>query len=224
AWSFDCLGRQKRKMAIAGYVKPGFRVGSFTCPHCNCYSQQEWRYIYRSGGMEQDTEWTTSWCLRCNKYCFWESQKLVWPLKSGLSDPINGCPKQIEAIYNEARQVFPYSPRASAALLRLAIQMICKEKGLPGKDLNADIGALVGKGLAAEIQQSLDLVRVVGNHAVHPGHIVIEDNKDHIEKFFGLVNLIVDVLIVQPARVSEMFNALVPAVQQKQIAARDGKP
>jgi len=102
--------------------------------------------------------------------------------------------------------------------------MICKEKGLPAKDdLNADIGTLVKNGLPTQIQQSLDLVRVVGNNAVHPGQIVIEDNKDHIENFFGLVNLIVDVLIVQPAKVSAMFNTLVPPAQMQQIAARDGK-
>jgi len=102
--------------------------------------------------------------------------------------------------------------------------MVCREKGLPGRDLNADIGELVGKGLANEIQQSLDLVRVVGNNAVHPGQIVIEDNKDHIEKFFGLVNLVVEVLIVQPARINSMFNTLVPPVQKQQIAKRDGTP
>jgi hypothetical protein len=174
--------------------------------------------------MEQDARWVTSWCLRCQNYCLWQAQRLVWPVKSGLPDPVEGCPKQIEELYDEARQVFPYSPRYSAALLRLAIQIICKEKGLPGRDLNADIGSLVGKGLAAEIQQSLDLVRVVGNHAVHPGQIVIEDNKDYIERFFGLVNLIVEVLIVQPARISSMFNALVPQPQKNQIAARDAKP
>jgi hypothetical protein len=166
----------------------------------------------------------TSWCTRCQNYCFWQSQTLVWPLKSSIGDPVDGCPEKIKNIYREAREVFPNSPRASAALLRLAIQLICIEKGLPGKDLNSDIGTLVKGGLATQIQQSLDLVRVVGNHAVHPGQIVIEDNKDQIEKFFGLVNLIVDVLIVQPAKVSSMFQALVPPAQQQQIAVRDNKP
>ena len=99
--------------------------------------------------------------------------------------------------------------------------MICKEKGLPGDSLNEDIGTLVGKGLTVEIQQSLDMVRVIGNNAVHPGQIVIEQHKDHIEKFFGLVNLIVDVLVVQPVKVSAMYRSLMPAAQQKQIAARD---
>jgi hypothetical protein len=68
------------------------------------------------------------------------------------------------------------------------------------------------------------LVRVVGNNAVHPGEIQIEENKDKIEIFFGLVNLIVDVLIVQPAKINAMFDTLVPSAQKKQIEVRDGKP
>ena len=210
-------------MTIVGYVAPQFNQGSFTCPHCNCFSQHEWRYIRVDNIFESSSEATTSWCLRCQQYCFWQKQALVWPLKSGLSDPIEGCPEKIRSIYNEARKVFPHSARSAAALLRLAIQLICKEKGLPGNDLNADIGDLVQAGLPIQIQQSLDLLRVVGNHAVHPGQIVIEDNKDHIEKFFGLINLVVDHLIVQPAKVGALFTTLVPQGQQQQIAKRDGK-
>jgi hypothetical protein len=162
--------------------------------------------------------------MRCEQYCFWNRQSLVWPLKSGLPDPIDDCPKRIKALYIEACEVFPHSPRASAAILRLVIQMICVESGLPGKDLNSDIGSLVKNGLSVQIQQSLDLVRVVGNNAVHPGEIQIEENKDKIEIFFGLVNLIVDVLIVQPAKINAMFDTLVPSAQKKQIEVRDGKP
>jgi len=82
---------------------------------------------------------------------------------------------------------------------------------------------MVKNGLSAQIQQSLDLVRVVGNNAVHPGQIQIEENKERIERFFSLVNLIVDVLIVQPAKIAAMFDTLVPPAQKKQIEVRDGK-
>jgi Domain of unknown function (DUF4145) len=221
-----CPGSQLREvqLTIIGFVKPSFNQESFTCPHCNCYSLHEWRWIKAgTGGLESNYSWVTSWCLHCSKYCLWQKEKLVWPIKSGLADPIDGCPEPIKAIYEEAREIFPSSPRASAALLRLAVQLVCVEKGLPGKDLNSDVGSLVKSGLPVQIQQSLDLLRVVGNNAVHPGQIVIEDNREHIEKFFGLVNLIVDVLIIQPAKVHSMFTTLVPPNQQQKIAARDAK-
>ena len=108
-------------MAIVGYVKPGFRQESFTCPHCNCFSEHHWRYIQVNNSFESDTTATTSWCLRCRQYFFWQEQRLVWPLKSGIPDPIDGCPEQIKQVYNEARAIFTHSPRASSALLRLAI-------------------------------------------------------------------------------------------------------
>lgn len=179
--------------------------------------------MLENGTPENYYRWLTCRCLRCEQYCFWKDQKLVWPPESGLPDPVDDCPKEIRAIYNEARQIFPISTRAAAALLRLAIQMICVERGLSGGDLNSDIGTLVKGGLPIEIQQSLDLVRVVGNNAVHPGQIVIEENKERIEKFFGLVNLTIDALLVQPKKIKAMFSTLVPSAQQKQIIARDGK-
>ena len=210
-------------MAIIGYVRPEFEQSSFTCPHCNCFSQHHWRAIQVSqGSVVNIHQWTTSWCLHCKQYCFWGDESLVWPLKSGLPDPIDGCPKQIQAVYDEARQVFAHSPRASAALLRLAIQLICKQKGLPGVKLNDEIGDLVkNHGLSPQIQQSLDLVRVVGNNAVHPGQIEIEDNVENIRQFFGLVNMAVDSLIVQPARVQAMYDAMVPQTAKEGIQRRD---
>jgi thiol-disulfide isomerase/thioredoxin len=211
-------------MSLIGYVAPEFNRKSFTCPHCNCFSLQEWRYIVlHDGGYENLDSWCASWCLHCKKYCFWNNTELAWPIKSGVPDSIEGCPASVKDVYNEARTIFPFSPRASAALLRLAIQLVCKEKGLPAENLNHDIGELVKSGLSEQIQQSLDLLRVVGNNAVHPGQIEIEENKDQIASFFGLVNLIVDVLIVQPKKINTMFSALVPSGQQKQITARDGK-
>src|SRR5258708_22812888 len=91
---------------------------------------------------------------------------------------LTDMPEDVADDYNEARAIFVSSPRSSAALLRLALQKLCKHLGEPGKDLNTDIGALVAKGLPTQIQQALDVIRVIGNNAVHPGQIDIREEKE----------------------------------------------
>src|SRR5258708_1373455 len=112
------------------------------------------------------------------------------------------------------------SARGAAALLRLCIQKLCVEFGEPGNDLNKDIGSLVKKGLDVRIQQALDVVRVIGNEAVHPGLIDLRDERDTATKLFGLVNMIADRMITQEEHVSSMYDAL-PEAKRKGIDHRD---
>lgn len=56
-------------------------------------------------------------------------------------------------------------------------------------------------GLPVTIQQSFDVVRVIGNNAVHPGQITIEDS-DEVYHLFQLINLIVEYMISMPQKVT----------------------
>lgn len=84
------------------------------------------------------------------------------------------------------------SPRSSAALLRLCIQKLMIELKQKGRDLNEDIGALVSQGLDARVQKALDVLRVIGNNAVHPGQIDLKDDKETAISLFQLLNAIVE--------------------------------
>lgn len=80
------------------------------------------------------------------------------------------------------------------------------------------------QGLPVQIQQALDVLRVIGNNQVHPGTMDIRDDPETAATLFGLVNMIVDVMITQPKHVQALFNKL-PASAQQQIQKRDaGKP
>ena len=105
-------------------------------------------------------------------------------------------------------------------MLRLCIQKLCKLLGEPGKDINKDIAALVAKGLNPSIQQSLDIVRVIGNESVHPGTIDLRDDLDTARILFRLVNISADALITQPKLIAQTYN-LIPEGKRKAIEQRD---
>lgn len=112
------------------------------------------------------------------------------------------------------------SPRGACALLRLALQKLCKELGEKGDDLNKDIANLVKKGLAKRVQQALDSLRVIGNNAVHPGEFDVTDDVETATALFECMNLIVDQMIAEPRRMDELY-AKLPKGARDQIEVRD---
>lgn len=163
-----------------------------------------------------------SGCYNCKKLSVWVNEDLVYPnLKFG-SIPNRDLPPNIIAIIDEARAILDESPRGAAALLRLSIQMLCKELGESGKKLDDAIANLVKKGLSPIVQKSLDIVRVIGNEAVHPGTIDLNDNKDTARELFSLVNLIAEQMISIPKKVDSLYEKL-PPEKRTAIEERDKK-
>lgn len=161
-------------------------------------------------------------CYECKEISVWIFDRLIYPAK-GTAPAVNvDTPEQIKADYNEASSILAASPRGAAALLRLAIQKLCKELGQPGKNINNDIGSLVSGGLDRRIQKALDVLRVIGNDAVHPGQIDLRDNVETAEGLFRLFNLIVEKMISEPKHIEEMYGQL-PLEKLKQIDERDKK-
>lgn len=148
------------------------------------------------------------------------SLQTKYPINAAVAMPSPDMPPDVASDYLEARSIFEASPRSSAALLRLAIQKLCKHLGQPGKNINDDIGGLVKAGLPVEIQQALDYVRVIGNNAVHPGNLNVADNPDTAKALFELVNIIIDVMITRPRKIQSLYNSLPGSVQQA-IQRRD---
>ena len=99
--------------------------------------------------------------------------------------------------------------------------MLLKQLGEKGDNINNDIRNLVVKGLDPKIQQALDIVRVTGNHAVHPGKINFNDTTD-VQTLFELINVIADTLITQPKRIDGIYKSL-PETDRRSIENRDKK-
>lgn len=161
-------------------------------------------------------------CFNCKKQALWVQTEMVYPQYIDASPANPDMSADIRRDYEEACAILGYSPRGAAALARLSIQKLCKELGKPGKNINDDIGALVADGLDKRIQQALDVVRVVGNQAVHPGQIDLRDDRSTAEMLLRLVNMIIDRLVSEPKHILELYNNL-PEGALKGIEDRDKK-
>lgn len=163
-----------------------------------------------------------SQCPVCLRRLVWVNGRIVWPQVGGTQPANPDMPKDVLEDYQEAASIVYQSPRGAAALLRLAVQKLCKHLGEPGKNINTDVGALVTKGLDTHIQEALDAVRVIGNEAVHPGEMDLKDDDETAVALFGLVNLIVEDMISRKKRIKAVYSKLPPS-KLKGIESRDEK-
>jgi len=194
------------------YIQPEVFKESFTCPDCGVLSKHDWTYAsFQFGNYANmiQNELRTAKCQHCNKTSVWIMDKMYYPDNGNAPFPNSEMPEKVKNLYLEAASIMNKSPRGAAALLRLSIQLLCKELGESGDSINLDIKSLVEKGLPQIVQQALDVVRVTGNDAVHPGLIDTDDIKI-VNKLFDLINVIVEYMIALPNEVSGIYNDLPP--------------
>lgn len=205
------------------FIQPKVFSKSYTCPHCGVIAKQDWFFRswegFQKGNQEEYNPLRVGTCHHCTKSTLWVEEKMFFPDTGNAPYPNPEMPDSVLKLYIEASAVSSKSPRGAAALLRLSIQILCKELGEDGKNINKDVGSLVKKGLPIIVQQSLDVVRVTGNEAVHPGQIDT-DNPETVGQLFELVNIIVEYMIALPQKVSGIYNSL-PAEKVKGIIDRD---
>ncbi len=161
-------------------------------------------------------------CSSCDGFTLWVNKEIVFPKKTTLPPPNDDLNEDIKSLYLEASSILIDSPKGATALLRLALQKLLEQVGKSGKNINNDIKSLVAEGLSPKIQQALDLLRVIGNNAVHPGQINLDDNTEIAQKLFGILNFIAEELITKPKELEALYADLIPAETQGHIKQRDG--
>lgn len=163
-----------------------------------------------------------SQCYNCDKVAVWVHGNLIHPNEKLGVLPNLDLPDLIVRDYEEARGILGDSPRGAAALLRLCVQKLCIHLGEKGKNIDDDIASLVSKGLNPLVQKSLDIVRVIGNEAVHPGVIDLNDDRDTASQLLILINSIADQMISHPKKVEELYGKL-PESKREAIEKRNHK-
>lgn len=207
---------------MSEHYPPIYLKASFHCIFCNVHSTQEWIRVFRQapGGITAITELYVCRCKHCEQKSYWFNEKMIVPSSAGAPYPHEDMPQTLIDDYLEAREIVNLSPRGSTALLRLVLQKLMVELGESGRDLNKDIGSLVQKGLPEEIQQALDIIRVIGNESVHPGELDLRDDQETALQLFQLINFIIEERISRKKRISSLFS-LLPEGKRKGIEARD---
>ncbi|MFK4492217.1 DUF4145 domain-containing protein [Bradyrhizobium sp. USDA 336] len=233
-------------------ITPTLNAASFTCPYCGAHANQTWHALNTGGplrmaglggaarvdGLNPEpaisgsasgqfelkfvNNLNLSHCFSCKRLTVWVVDKIVWPATSAIITPIEDMPQDVREVFLEAAAIVDASPRGAAALLRLAVERLMPHLDAQAKNVNASIGLLVAKGLDPKIQKALDVLRVMGNEAVHPGQIDLKDDKDTALKLFNLVNIIVQALITTPNHINSMFESLPPNALAG-IQKRDGR-
>jgi hypothetical protein len=204
----------------------------YTCPYpdCGAYAFQQRGGLLQQIEGEEGNTWLGGWilhrCSGCQRPIMWRQVgegKFTMAFPTGVvgSPPSEDMPQDVAEIYEEARRVAVSSRRSAAALLRLALQMLIDHLE-PGRgDLNSKIGKLAQRGLLPHIQQAMDVLRVVGNNAVHPGQIVLDDDPELLLSLFRLTNVVVDQMITAPEHAKSLFESL-PEQARAQVSRRDG--
>jgi hypothetical protein len=209
---------------MGAYSEPKYNGQAYTCPHCGVYAHMVWADL---GSTFKLRGWKllgrSAQCQHCLEIQLWHDERMIEPLYQAGPQPDESMPPEVKEDYLEARRIAPSSPRGAAALLRLALQKLCKSLGGDGKNLNQDIAVMMKKGMDPQIQKALDIVRVIGNHAVHPGQIDLKDDPVTVASLFGLINFIVETMIRRPEEVQALYAGL-PQSQLDAIAVRDNTP
>ena len=198
---------------------PTFRADAFICPHCSHFARQRWGQSNHTsltigtttyGGFDVTVDnLLVSKCDACTKIMLWKDGNSVWPRSSLAPEAHPDFPATLRDDYEEARQIYNDSPRASAALLRLTLQKLCAYLGAPGENINSDIQHLYDEfGLGRRVRDSMDILRVIGNNAVHPGEIDLQDNREISLGLFRMINFIVDKAISEPNQIDAMYAQL----------------
>lgn len=207
----------------AKYYPPTFEAREFHCPYCGVFAAQYWEVLYAQtvSGIAV-VPFKASYCSHCNRRSYWYEERMMVPSEASVAPAHPDLPQNCVADYDEARDIFARSPRGAAALLRLVIQNLMPDLGEKGENINEDIKHLVEKGLPSMVQQALDFCRVVGNNAVHPGELDVNDSPEVAQRLFEMINFIVDDRIARPREVQALYEKL-PASAREAIAKRDGQ-
>lgn len=208
-----------------------------TCMTCNnsyiVYEKVMQKYLLKNKNISSiykglDSQWGVA------------EQKIVYPQQVNsmqVPAPSKYMPEDVQSMYNEAASVFDISPRSSAALIRLALELLLK-KYLVNDGKKHPLSEMIGMlspHAPSLVTEFMDLIREKGNGEVHPeldkieleklrhkwGDITREPDKDEILYLFKYINFICELLGLRD-KADKDFESI-PKDKRNNIARRNQK-
>lgn len=155
--------------------------------------------------------WHVFECPVCHKpvliseYCFdaQESRPEIKTEYPTIAVSRDGVPKDIYSAFESAVKTKGIDYSICLLSLRRVLEMICKDKGAEGRDLEKKINDLIDKKIFPPmIEDACWIIRQMGNDAAHADKIAVYTYD--IEQVIGYVATIIDYLYSLPYRVEKM--------------------
>jgi hypothetical protein len=93
--------------------------------------EDDGKYLYDSV-----TNLHLSECFNCHGFSIWLHDRIIYPSMRAGVEPNDDLDADIKRDFEEARSILDQSPRGAAALLRLALQKLCKQLGESGDNID----------------------------------------------------------------------------------------
>jgi hypothetical protein len=171
--------------------------------------------------IESKNRLTIAFCQHCDRFTLWLGDAMIYPQVGGAPPPHEEMPPRIRELYEEARGVLPASPRASAALLRVALEGLLEEAGYRQGRLTDRLEKAHEDGkLSAGTYKLAETLRYAGNAAAHyePWKIDAsqgEEDREMVYHLFVFVNEVTEELVAKPRRLEEMARKINEKVRKK---------
>lgn len=148
------------------------------------------------------------------QYYDWEIRKLIYP-PAKASEIGEEVPERYRNDFEEATEVLPISPKASAALSRRILQDVLREElGIAKATLVMEIEAFIQRSdVPTYLTDAVDAIRNIGNFATHPlkntntGEVA-EVEPGEAEWLLEVNESLFDFVFVQPKKLAERKSKL----------------
>lgn len=173
------------------YIDPENGYCVLQCEGCKSYS-----FLHKHSYLVSEDGWETT-----------ETTDFIqYPRRIVGRQPIqhsNLLPPQVQRIYFETRNALCNDMNVLSGIgIRALVEVVCKERNAPGKDLQQRIDGLVEKGdLNAAGATILHSIRTMGNDAAHE---VKAHSNDDLSNAFDVVEHLLMGIYILPAKASNL--------------------